>query len=226
MLVGPDRIEGTIGGGALEWHAMQVARDMLADGRDFHSETMALGPNLGQCCGGAVALEFHRAAELSVPMAAPVWVWGAGHVGRAIVDVVAPLPGFALTWIDIAATRFPEALEGVDQVVAAQPERMVPHAPQEAHHLIVTLSHDIDLKLCDALLRRGFASAGLIGSATKWARFRGRLRDLGHADAQISRIACPIGDPDLGKHPQAIAIGTAAALLSQAGRMIPGDDRA
>jgi len=94
----------------------------------------------------------------------------------------------------------------------------VPHAPARADHLIVTYSHDLDLKLCDALLRHDFASCGLIGSATKWARFRSRLAALGHSEAEISRIACPIGDPALGKHPQAIAVGTAAGLLSPAGR--------
>ncbi|MBC7179561.1 MAG: XdhC family protein, partial [Roseovarius sp.] len=75
----------------------------------------------------------------------------------------------------------------------------------------------LDLELCHQLLRRPFASAGLIGSATKWARFRQRLAALGHTDAQISRISCPIGDPNLGKHPQAIALGVAAALLKEPG---------
>ena len=78
---------------------------------------------------------------------------------------------------------------------------------------MLTYSHEIDLNLCDRLLRRGFASLGLIGSATKWARFRNRLAAMGHADAEIARITCPIGDPSLGKHPQAIAVGVAARLL-------------
>jgi xanthine dehydrogenase accessory factor len=96
---------------------------------------------------------------------------------------------------------------------AAEPPAALPHAPRQAHHLILTYSHDIDLALCHAALRHGFASCGLIGSATKWARFQSRLRALGHSDAQISRITCPIGDPLLGKHPQAIAVGVAARLL-------------
>jgi xanthine dehydrogenase accessory factor len=87
------------------------------------------------------------------------------------------------------------------------------HAPRDAHHLIVTYSHALDLDLCHAALSRGFASAGVIGSATKWARFRRRLAQLGHAPAAIDRIDCPIGDPRLGKHPQAIALGVAARLL-------------
>ncbi|MBQ0748643.1 MAG: XdhC family protein, partial [Roseovarius sp.] len=84
-------------------------------------------------------------------------------------------------------------------------------------HVIVTHDHALDLELCHQLLQRPFASAGLIGSATKWARFRQRLAALGHTDAQISRISCPIGDPNLGKHPQAIALGVAAALLKEPG---------
>jgi len=155
------------------------------------------------------------------PLRAPahlLWLHGAGHVGRAIVATLAPLPDWGITWVDTAPERFPaEMPEGVDRLVAADPARAVAHAPVAAHHLILTYSHALDLALCDAVLRRGFASAGLIGSATKWARFRKRLAAAGHDAAEIARIACPIGDPALGKHPQAIAVGTVAALLHAAG---------
>jgi xanthine dehydrogenase accessory factor len=144
----------------------------------------------------------------------PLWVWGAGHVGRAIVTLLAPLPDFAITWIDTARDRFPATPEGVTQRVAPCPETLVPEAAQDARHLILTYSHPLDLALCHALLTHGFASLGLIGSATKRARFRSRLAALGHAASAIDRIDCPIGDPALGKHPQAIAIGVAASLLS------------
>ena len=148
------------------------------------------------------------------PPALALWLWGAGHVGRAIAGVMAPLPGVRLTWVDTAAERFPETPpEGVVPIVAATPADLVPHAPRGAHHLIVTYSHDLDLALCHAILARGFASCGLIGSATKWARFRSRLQALGHSPAEIGRITCPIGDPGLGKHPQAIALGVAVAIL-------------
>ncbi|MGB8622445.1 MAG: xanthine dehydrogenase accessory protein XdhC, partial [Paracoccaceae bacterium] len=150
------------------------------------------------------------------PVAAPLWIFGAGHVGRALVDVLSPLPDFAITWVDSDAARFPtEIPESVERLIAANPADVVAYAPDAAHHLILTYSHALDLELCHRLLGRGFASAGLIGSATKWARFRKRLVQLGHSDAQISRICCPIGQPALGKHPQAIAVGVAAALLSQ-----------
>jgi xanthine dehydrogenase accessory factor len=213
MLVWPDRIQGTIGGGALEWQAMQEARAMLAEGRLRAERTIPLGPDLGQCCGGSVTLVWERAEACEAPPAAPLWIWGAGHVGRAIAAVIAPLPQWDVTVVDTSPDRITGLPEGVTALVAADPARLVPHAPPGADHLILTWSHAIDLALCHALLTHGFASAGLIGSATKWARFRSRLTALGHAPDQISRIACPIGDPGLGKHPQAIAVGVAAALL-------------
>lgn len=216
MLVRVDGIEGSIGGGALEWEAMRIARAMLAEGVGHAEHRLPLGPALGQCCGGAVVLRFEAAEALERPEGAALWVWGAGHVGRAIVAVMAPLPDVAITWVDDDAARFPATVpEGAETVIAADMPRLMAHAPADARHLIVTYSHEIDLALCHAGLLRGFTWCGLIGSATKWTRFRARLTALGHGDAEISRIACPIGDPRLGKHPQAIAVGVAAQLLRQ-----------
>ncbi len=148
----------------------------------------------------------------------PLWVWGAGHVGRAIVSVLAPWPGVAITWVDLGRDRFPDIVpKSVTVLPAAEPAVLVPFAPRDADHLILTRSHELDLQLCHGLLGHGFASLGLIGSQTKLARFRSRLGQLGHSSAQISRIACPMGDPTLGKHPQAIAVGVAAALIRSAG---------
>lgn len=216
MLVTAQGIEGTIGGGALEWEAMRIARQMLADGRAQAEHRFPLGPALGQCCGGAVTLRFEAVENLERVRGADLWVWGAGHVGRAIVGVMAPLPHVTITWADTGPTRFPETPpEGVEIIAAADLPRLMSHAPVHAHHLILTYSHEIDLALCHAALTRGFASCGLIGSATKWARFRSRLAALGHGDAEISRILCPIGDPALGKHPQAIALGVAGRLVKE-----------
>jgi len=144
-----------------------------------------------------------------------VWVWGAGHVGRAIVATLAPLPDLHLTWVDTDADRFPPVPAGVTPLVAANPALLVPEAPATAEHLILTFSHALDLDLCHRLLGHGFATLGLIGSASKWARFRSRLIGLGHPPDRVGRIICPIGDPALGKHPQAIAIGVAGALLNR-----------
>ncbi len=267
MLVWAGGQSGTIGGGALEWEAAARARALLAEG-GARIDRQALGPHLGQCCGGAVtvltevydaasaralpqdiiarATDGRTAMPLSVkrllarargqgvvpqpvllqgwfiePVMRPerqLWLWGAGHVGRAIAGVTAGLPGVALTWADVAADRFPDPLpDGMRILAAADPVTLVPLAPPDAEHLILTFSHALDLALCDALLRHGFLSCGLIGSATKRARFRSRLAALGHPPAQIARIRCPIGDPALGKHPQAIAIGVAAAFLRTRG---------
>lgn len=164
-------------------------------------------------------------AEMLAPAPTPLWIWGAGHVGRAVVHTMAPLPDFAITWVDTAADRFPETVpDGIDTLIAAEPERLATHAPTDAMHLILTYSHEIDLSLCHALLTRGFGFCGLIGSATKWARFQKRLVTLGHQQDQISRITCPIGDPALGKHPQAIAVGVAAALLNSPNDQITSGD--
>lgn len=262
--------DGTIGGGALEHEAADAARRQLADGAADRLVRVPLGPNLGQCCGGAVALLSEtwdagrlaaaasdvvarplpgRGAEMPLavrrilaaargegrlpaartvqgwfvePVARPsreLWLWGAGHVGRAVVAVLAPMPDLRITWIDTAADRFPApADDGVVRRVAASPADLVAQAPADAEHLVMTFSHALDLELCHRILRRGFRRLGLIGSATKWARFRSRLAALGHPASEIARIDCPIGRPDYGKHPQAIAIGVAAAFIEQAGQ--------
>lgn len=263
MLVWPGGQSGTIGGGALELAAADHALGLIDSHTRSSYRRHALGPALGQCCGGAVGLlseiydtvpegpvlarPFEGSADMPLPVrrllaearatgiapgpqlvhgwliepvARPgqaLWVYGAGHVGRALVDVLAPLPAFEITWIDTAAGRFPaEIPEGVTPLVAANPAEAVKHAPPDAMHIVLTYSHALDLEICHQLLGHGFAGAGLIGSASKWARFRKRLGQLGHADAQISRIRCPIGRPELGKHPQAIAVGVAAGLLTPA----------
>ena len=266
MLVWAGGQSGTIGGGALEFEAAAEARQLLTADNHCQARKVALGPALGQCCGGAVVLGFERfdapavaalpdtglhirrlsgTAEmplalrrlqsqargqgvtgtrwvegwLAEPIAAPqrkLWLWGAGHVGRAIAATMAPLPGLSLTWIDTDRARFPDAIPaGVSPLVAANPADLIARAPQDAEHLILTFSHALDLELCHRLLGRGFAACGLIGSASKAARFRSRLAALGHRPESIARIRCPIGDPGLGKHPQAIAISVAAAFLQQ-----------
>jgi xanthine dehydrogenase accessory factor len=258
MLVWDQGQSGTIGGGALEFEAVLRAREWLVGG-GRRVDRVALGPSIGQCCGGAVTLwteVFDAAPEAvagvvargpgTMPLAVKrilvaargqgmrpepglvqgwlvepvmeaerqVWVWGAGHVGRALVAVLAPLPGIAITWVDTGPERFPEAIpDGVTPVWAAAPEALVAHVPVSAEHLVVTYSHALDLELCHRLLGRGFCWLGLIGSATKWARFRSRLAALGHSGVEINRITCPIGDVSLGKHPQAIAIGVGLQLL-------------
>ena len=207
--------------GAGEVEALQV----LADAAPGLKRPLIGGARpLGDGAGAARL----RGGWLSEPFAAaarPLWIYGAGHVGRALVRILPGL-GLAVRWVDIAAARFPDDIpEGVTPLVAANPADAVCHAPAEARHLIVTHSHALDLDICHRLLGHGFAGAGLIGSATKWARFRKRLALLGHSEAQIARISCPIGEPGLGKSPEAIAVGVAAALLREsAGAEWPRQD--
>lgn len=202
--------------GTLSAMAGQKVLARAADGRSAMplSVRRHLAKARGQGVAPAAQLLDGWMIEPVAPAQRQLWIWGAGHVGRALVQTLAPLPDLALTWIDTAPDRFPaQPAHRVTVLPASDPLRLVRHAPVEAHHLILTYSHVLDLGLCHALLGHGFASAGLIGSATKWARFRSRLAALGHTAAQIARIDCPIGDPTLGKHPQAIAIGVAASLL-------------
>ncbi|MGC1496318.1 MAG: xanthine dehydrogenase accessory protein XdhC [Sulfitobacter sp.] len=216
---------GTIGGGTLEYQAIALARDLLTRDAPELIRTYALGPNLGQCCGGSVTLRYTRDACTTdvkhsdvypilprQPNPADLWIWGAGHVGRAVVDA-APPSAFDITWIDDAAYRFPNHVPAhVTPMTAADMPLLASRAPRQAHHLIFTYSHDIDLALCAALLRRGATSIGVIGSDTKWARFRKRLRDQ---RLDPSLIICPIGDKSLGKEPARIAQGTIEMLLQQ-----------
>lgn len=222
MKVTADSIDGTIGGGALEHQAIAHARKMLANGRLEDTQTVPLGPGLGQCCGGAVGLRYTttpRPLDAATPLPLPevqsdmpLWLWGAGHVGRAVVAACPPR-AFAITWIDSAADRFPKDVPPhITATPAADMPRLAAHAPQNAHHLIFTYSHDIDLALCAALLKRGAESVGLIGSDTKKSRFSRRLRDMG---LDPSGIICPIGDKSLGKLPAQIAHGALISLIAR-----------
>ncbi len=143
----------------------------------------------------------------------PVFIYGAGHVGRALALMLAPLPQFEVHLCDVREEQFEDLPDNIQKSWTLLPTDVMAHAPQTAAHLIMTPEHEYDLELCHRLLSRSFGYAGLIGSQTKWVRFRKRLIDLGHDDRQIDRIQCPIGDPGLGKHPQAIAIGVTALLL-------------
>ena len=162
----------------------------------------------------------------------PVWIYGAGHVGRALVNVLAPLTNLDITWVDTAPDRFPKTVPtGVSALPTGNPAAAAGLAPEDAHHLVLTYSHSLDLNICHAILTRPFATAGLIGSATKWTRFQKRLTALGHSATLVDKVQCPIGDPGLGKTPQAIAVGVASALLKiltnkeKTNRGMPSDRR-
>jgi xanthine dehydrogenase accessory factor len=209
MLVARDGQTGSIGGGHLELEALEAARAMLAKGETSPRTTRyALGPKLGQCCGGAVTLCFE-------PFAAQewqVWIFGAGHVGKALVHALAGLP-LRTALVDGRHEQFPALLpDNCAKRLEEFPEDAVKDMPAGSAALVMTHSHDLDLALVEKLLKRGdLAYVGLIGSASKRARFEARLRAKG---IDPSPLVCPIGvDGITDKHPHAIAIAAAAQLL-------------
>ena len=143
----------------------------------------------------------------------PVYIYGAGHVGNALAKMLAPFPQFQIYLVDVRPDLSDDLPPNVAHSHDILPTEAMAKAPPETAHFIMTPDHDYDLELCHTILQQPFAYAGLIGSATKWARFRKRLRALGHADTTIDQIQCPIGDPALGKAPHEIAIGVTASLL-------------
>jgi xanthine dehydrogenase accessory factor len=273
MLVGAKSLDGSIGGGHLEFMAIDIARDLLGTpAASPRLARFALGATLGQCCGGSVELWFERlgaeeAQFLASVLAArgeeparmiatvvdsssrkgqrelvdrrelptgaravlsagvlyeridravtPLWLFGAGHVGKSLVTILAEL-AFDVTWVDARDAMFPATVPSNVRVLASDdPAAEGASASPGAFFLVMTHSHDLDLDICRAILeRRDVRWAGLIGSATKAARFRARLADRGFTREQIARITCPIGVEGIeGKQPAVIAVAVAAQLL-------------
>ena len=225
---------GTIGGGHVEFEAIARANAQLADGAspgDKVVQRFALGPALGQCCGGVMQLRFESVSAADAPALAarlgsdwrrralPVALFGGGHVGAALVRVLSSLP-FALTWIDSRDNVFPAQLpEGVicehsDPVHAA-----VRDVAPQSRVLIMSFSHAEDLDVLAACLlrqreQRDLPYIGLIGSKTKWATFRHRLEARGFTAKELAHVTSPIGVPGIaGKEPEVIAVAVAAQLL-------------
>lgn len=276
MAVRPDgAFHGTIGGGRLEFRMLDIAREMLAQQALSREKAparfvdQALGPDLGQCCGGRVRIlieTFDRedlddlaplvAAEegggpfevecriedgrvkrdLSSAVGddrwtgwrethgerlSPVLLFGAGHVGRALVLALAPLP-FSVRWLDDREDAFPAHLPANARAVNLRDvEAEIAQAPPDAMILVMTHDHPLDMAAAAAALRRDFPYVGLIGSATKRARFERRFREMGIAEARIRALVCPIGIPGVAdKDPAVIAACVAAQLLQmrEAGR--------
>jgi xanthine dehydrogenase accessory factor len=298
MVVGRGAPVGTIGGGHLEYRALEIARGSLDDAAAAPAvvHEFPLGPSLGQCCGGHATLLFERitvetsawlgaiaaraddypavvtrlddGAKLIVtaagsegalgnvrldekaaalvrgtagdgsrlesiavdaggpavglfldfPPAAATMIalFGAGHVGKAIVGVLSALPEIRITWIDDRADEFPAAVPAnVELHLTDAPDEAVNDLPAGVFALVMTHNHALDFKVVEKLLKRGdFRFCGLIGSQTKRARFIGRLAHRGVLPETIQRLTCPIGVSGVsGKHPAEIAIAAAAEIL-------------
>jgi xanthine dehydrogenase accessory factor len=220
---------GTIGGGRLEWDAARQARTLLQTGiGPCEPVRYALGPTLGQCCGGEVWLRLRRvgaadAQALQQQLAGdrtPVALFGAGHVGQALVQVLSRLP-FDLVWLDSRGVQA-DGLDGADGVPCEYSDPVqaaVPGLKPGSRVLIMSFSHAEDFELVAACLLRQRLQAdlpfvGLIGSKSKWASFRQRLRARGFGEDELARVTCPIGVAGIqDKRPEAIAIAVAAQLL-------------
>lgn len=223
MLVGAREVIGTIGGGHLELQAIEHARRLLRGEPMRPQQQVALGPTLGQCCGGALTLHYRPLAD-SAPASWPVaparftlQLYGAGHVGRAIARLLAGID-CRVQWIDERDSEFPaEPSPGHIERLCVEPvEAEVADAPTGGCFLVLTHSHDLDLRITEAILRRGdFAYLGLIGSKTKRARFVHRFEERGIARDVLARMTCPIGMPGIvGKEPEVIAVAVVAQLLA------------
>jgi xanthine dehydrogenase accessory factor len=279
MVVRPSGgFHGTIGGGALEWAALEAAQAALKQGRGpALRRSLALGPELAQCCGGRVEWRIEtfdrrdlgdlatiaaaegrgpatvrasirqdgrierrlegdrRGVDLTAALdeggwtepvgqsARAVYLFGAGHVGRALALALGPLP-FAVRWIDSRREAFPAyAPANVALIQAPAPTAELANAPDGALIVAMTHSHALDLEIvAEALRAERFAYVGLIGSATKRARFLSQMRAVGLSEKVLAQLVCPIGLPGIeGKDPAVIAASTAAQLL-MAGEKLDG----
>ena len=235
MLVRAGETVGTIGGGHLELLAIDTARELLsqADASPAPIERhYPLGPTLGQCCGGAVTLRYARLDREILqhwPATTPrffLQLYGAGHVGRAIARLLATRD-CQVQWIDERESEFPpdEALPPHIEKLCVEPvEAEVRAAPPGACYLVLTHNHGLDLRITEAILRRGdFRYLGLIGSKTKRARFLHRFEMRGIAAEALERLTCPIGVPGIaGKEPEVIAVAVVAQLLQLVPAALPG----
>ncbi len=236
MLVTENHIAGTIGGGHLELEGLTLARELIHR-RDTPrvpanreriarqditvSKHFSLGPSLGQCCGGAVDLQFEvvSAAMLKAwpqdTLRFTLALFGAGHVGRAIVDALSLLP-CRIIWIDERELEFPQSTpmkSTIEIRCVDSPSAEIKTLSPGCFVIVTTHSHDLDLELCETALNRiDLPFVGLIGSATKKARFLKRLEQKNVATRE--RLVCPIGlSTIVGKEPQIIAASVAAQLL-------------
>ena len=202
----------TIGGGHLEFQCIAMAREMIATGRQTpHSENFSLGARLGQCCGGMTTILFEPLLQAQPQ----ICVFGAGHVGQALVNLLSTLPCH-VQWIDSRPEQFSAVPPGVTIHQPEDPLDAVYNAAPASYFVVMTHHHPLDLALCEAILRRGdYRYFGVIGSQTKRQRFDYRLEGKGFTAQQLATMRCPVGLPDVkGKLPAEIAVAIAGEIIS------------
>lgn len=205
---------GTIGGGRFEYKVTDIARRMLSEGKfSQHIEHVPLGANLGQCCGGraSVLLESFAGAEMTIAL------FGAGHVGRALANILSELP-CRLHWVDSRASEFPDVLASNTVMhVVDDIKQVIEKLPAQSYYLVMTHEHALDFEVIEQALKRQDARyIGLIGSQTKWRRFERRFVDHGYHRDWSKSVNCPIGLSQVpGKRPMEVAVSIAAQLIAE-----------
>lgn len=218
MIVADKSVRGTIGGGQLEYMAIDRARVMLRKGEARSDMDIPLGPEIGQCCGGRVTLSLERIAKEPPPDPRPqVLIFGAGHVGRALARALALLPVRPIL-IDQRIEELQQA-QGAECRLTPLPEAEIRDAPLDTSYIIVTHDHALDFLLTtEALKRADSPYIGMIGSDSKHAQFR---RFAASQNVDPARLICPIGAGPGGqktcrdKRPEIIAALTAAELVTR-----------
>lgn len=225
MAVSPRAIAGTIGGGQLEFHCIDIARHMLSEAAEDQLLDIPLGPQMGQCCGGRVRVSLRHAGAAEIALFSarekaeaaarpPVLIFGAGHTGRALAQALAPLP----VSVSLTDDR-DDVMSGLPAAVTcirmADPVDAIASAPANAAFVVLSHSHALDYRVAEAALARGDAAyVGMIGSATKRARFESSFLRSGGRHEALARLTCPIGGSDVDdKRPEVIAALTAAELV-------------
>lgn len=229
MLVGPNAIFGTIGGGALEYMVIDHARRLIAEGRAEAAMDVPLGPEIGQCCGGRVGVSLRFAdetlrAELAGRVAAEdakaphVYVFGAGHVGRVLAKILSLLP-VRVEVIDTRREELSMLAPDIAQHLVAMPEAVVRTAPEGSAFVILTHDHALDFLIAAEALKRGDAAyVGMVGSRTKRAKFASWYLEQGGDAGALQRLVLPIGAQGLGdKRPSVIAALAAAEIMVHIG---------
>jgi xanthine dehydrogenase accessory factor len=218
MVISKNELYDTIGGGHLEHKAVKQAQKMLAaalvEGKGSqHLEHFQLAANLGQCCGGNASVLFECFAAVGVN----IMLFGAGHVGKALIPILAQLP-CQVTWVDSRDEQFPgntDSYHNVHKVVSDAPELEVANMPQNSYYIVMTHNHQMDFDITQAILKRAdFNYLGLIASNTKWRRFQQRYKHRDIDQAQVARMNCPIGLSQVsGKLPIEVAVSVSAEII-------------
>ena len=213
MLVAENRDECTIGGGHLEYQAMEIAREMLKTGQaQQRIENFPLGARLGQCCGGSTSVLFESFPGSQVN----IMLFGAGHVGRALASILGQLR-CRVCWVDSREEEFPAQLAAnITRVVSDTPADEVASMPAGSYYIVMTHTHPLDFAITEAAIRRGDARyIGLIGSDTKWRRFCMRFEHRGFTAEQYAQVRCPVGLAAVpGKLPMEVAISIAGEIIA------------